>query len=186
LKKVRTPINILENDDELSLFEPNKSNQTHVTVSNKSLHLILTVKELFSILFMRAVVINPNITYSLVRHGNSMYISSSHSVDKHPFFKSKKIHRIRKFMGSALTGISAANPLDPNILCPVLTDQIPINPESSGINAVCPLAYQDDLNLIEGLSIDRREIFDKYGRTTWALSGKDQNLGMIIIMELLI
>ena len=75
-------------------------------------------------------------------------------------------------MGQALLGLSVANPVDNDILCPVISHQVTINNKTSGIDAVCPLAYQDDLHLMEGVGIDRKPIFDKYGRANLSLSGK--------------
>jgi isoleucyl-tRNA synthetase len=126
---------------------------------------------------MRAVAINPQASYSLVRHQDKTYISSTESVNKHPFFKSKKIQRIRKFMGQALVGISVENPVDDDIICPVVANQVMISSASSGIDAVCPLAYQDDLNLVEGVALDRKPIFDKYGRAKLNLTGKASSEG---------
>lgn len=146
-------------------------------ISPKSVHLLLTVKELFSLLFMRAVAVNPNASYSLVRHKDKTYISSTQSVNQHQFFKSKKIHRIRKFMGQALVGISVENPVDSSIVCPVVSSQVTISANTPGIDAVCPLAYQDDLNLMEGIAIDRRPVFDKYGRAQLTLRGKAASEG---------
>ena len=165
----------------MSLFE-SKSNDSHgKTFIKKLVHLLLTVKEMFSLLFMRAVAVNPNVSYSLVRHQDKTYISSSQSVNHHSFFKNKKIHKIRKFMGQALIGISVANPIDNSIICPVLGNSISIHDNAPGINAVCPLAYQDDLNIIEGVSVDRREIFDKFGRTNLDLYGNAGSQGIFFV-----
>lgn len=162
----------------MTLFEGKKKTGTHLVLTNKSVFLLMTVKELFSVLFTRAAVINPNHSYSLVRYREEMYISSSHSVNTHPFFKNKKIHRVRKFMGSSLAGISISNPLDDSINCPVFTEQIPVQPDSTGINAVCPLAYQDDMNMIESVPVDRREVFDQYGRASLDLYGQADSTGI--------
>ena len=74
-------------------------------------------------------------------------------------------------MGRVLAGIVVENPLQTDISCPVMLDQTVVASDTSGAVAVCPLVYQHDLHLSFDFPMDRRPVFDRFGRATFALDG---------------
>lgn len=124
---------------------------------------------MFSLLFMRAVAVNPEKSYCIVKHRNNTYITATETLKNQDFFKNKKLKVIRKFNGQFLAGITVANPIQNHIHCPIILDSTVLKLYSSGLSPVCPLLYQSDLYLSYKYPIDRKSVFDKYGRMMFKL-----------------
>ena len=118
---------------------------------------------------MRGVAANPLLNYTLARHRDHTFICLTQCIDNQNFFKSRSVKRIRRFMGRVLGGIVIENPLQTDISCPIILDQTVVASDTSGAMAVCPLVYQHDLHLSFDYPMDRRPVFDKFGRATFAL-----------------
>jgi isoleucyl-tRNA synthetase len=170
---IQTTINLIE-QEENKIFEDDSTN-TELVTSQKNVKLVLTVKEIFSLLFMRAVAANPHKSYCIVKHRNETYITAAETLRNQNFFKKKKLKVIRKFNGQFLAGITIANPLQSHIHCPIILDDAVSKQYSSGLSAVCPLLYQHDLHLSYKYPIDRKSVFDKYGRMVFRL-GKEMSM----------
>lgn len=138
-------------------------------IHQKKVKMILTVKEIFSLLFMRAVSVNPDKSYCLVKIRNQMFITATGSLRNQNYFRNKKVTMIKKFSGKLLSGVTVSNPLQNHIICPVILNDNDHKYNSSGLSPVCPLLYQDDLHLSAKYPIDRKSIFDKFGKMKFQL-----------------
>ena len=159
--------NSKEQDEEESLLFKDTFRNSPTVATQKNVQIILTVREAFSFLFMRGVSVNPLKSFTLFKHKGQNYIVSTECLSQQTYFKNRKIKTIRRFSGQLLAGVSVANPINKELICPIVLDNTIHNPSSSGLFPVCPLLYQHDLHLSFTYPLDRKSVFDKFGRTTY-------------------